>query len=90
MYQLETFQSGTLAYSKAGHDKGKLYVIIEADYEYVYLVDGIYKKIDSPKKKKIKHIQIINEIPESIKECINSGQKITDIDIKRAIKQFLK
>lgn len=90
MYQLETYQYGMLAYSKAGHDKGNLYVIIEADQEYVYLVDGIRKKISNPKKKKLKHIQIINDIPEIIKECMNSGKKVTDEDIKRAIKIFLK
>ena len=90
MYQLETYQYGMLAYSKAGHDKGNLYVIIEADQEYVYLVDGIRKKISNPKMKKLKHIQIINDIPEIIKECMNSGKKVTDEDIKRAIKIFLK
>lgn len=90
MYQLESFQYGMLAYSKAGHDKGNLYVIIKADHEYVYLVDGIHKKISNPKKKKIKHIQIINEVPESIESCIHSGKKVTDEDIKRSIKIFLK
>ncbi len=90
MYQLESFQFGMLAYSKAGHDKGNLYVIMKADHEYVYLVDGIHKKLSNPKKKKIKHIQIINEIPESMKECISSGKKVTDEDIKRSIKIFLK
>lgn len=90
MYQLETFQYGMLAYSKAGHDKGNLYVIIKTDHEYVYLVDGIRKKITNPKKKKLKHIQIINDIPEIIKECMCSGKKVTDEDIKRSIKIFSK
>lgn len=90
MYQLETYQYGMLAYSRAGHDKGNLYVIIEADQEYVYLVDGIRRKISNPKKKKLKHIQIINDIPEIIRECMNSGKKVTDEDIKRSIKIFLK
>lgn len=90
MYQLETFQFGMLAYSRAGHDKGKLYVIIKADHEYVYLVDGIYKKISNPKKKRFKHIQIIKDIPEIITKCMKSGKKVTDEDIKRSIKIFLK
>lgn len=90
MYQLETYQHGMLAYSRAGHDKGKLYVIIKADHEYVYLVNGIHKKISNPKKKKLKHIQIINDIPEIIRECMNSGKKVTDEDIKRSIKIFSK
>lgn len=90
MYRLESSQYGMLAYSRAGHDKGNLYVIIKSDHEYVYLVDGIRKKISNPKKKKSKHIQIINNIPEIIKESMNSGRKVTDEDIKRFIKIFSK
>ena len=48
--------TGMFAISKAGHDKGKLYIIIKEDEEYVYLADGRLKPTDSPKKKKKKHI----------------------------------
>lgn len=90
MRQMETYQSLQFVYSKAGHDKGDLYVIKYADAEYVYLVDGIHKLLANPKKKKIKHIQIINEIPASLLEIEAAGKKVTDEDIKRAIKIFLK
>ena len=53
--------TGMFAISKAGHDKGKLYIIIKEDEEYVYLADGRLKPTDSPKKKKKKHIQIIKK-----------------------------
>lgn len=90
MNQNDKYKYGMLAYSKAGHDKGTLYVIIDTSPEYVYLVDGILKKLDCPKKKRVKHIQIINEIPESITKLVESGKKVTDEDIKRAIKIFSK
>lgn len=51
--------TGDFARSKAGHDKDKIYVIIEEDDEYVYLADGELRKTDRPKKKKKKHIQLI-------------------------------
>jgi len=90
MRQMETYQSLQLVYSKAGHDKGKLYVIKSVEAEYVYLVDGIHKLLANPKKKKIKHIQIIKEVPESLQLISNEGKKVTDEDIKRAIMIFLK
>ena len=40
---------GMLAGSKAGHDKGIIYVIINEDTEYVYLVDGETRKLLKPK-----------------------------------------
>ena len=50
---------GMLARAKAGHDKGRVYVIIDLDQSYVYLADGIGRKLAFPKKKKKKHIQMI-------------------------------
>ena len=36
----DRIEKGMLAKSKAGHDKGQVYVIYELDETYVYLVDG--------------------------------------------------
>ena len=43
---------GMFATSKAGHDKGKLYIIMEEEDEYVYLSDGRLRTVDKLKKKK--------------------------------------
>lgn len=75
--------TGCLAYSKAGHDKGSLYVVIGMSDDKVFLADGVLRKVSSPKKKNIKHIQPVK------KEKINSEQ-LNDTDIKRAIKLFSK
>ena len=58
-------EKGMLAVSKAGHDKGRLYVIIEIDDSYVYLADGRLRTLDKPNKKKRKHVQIIREKVET-------------------------
>ncbi len=71
---------GYLAISKAGRDKGELYVIWDEANEYVYLVDGKYKKLDNPKKKKKKHITIVKHRSEAL---INSNE-----DIKLVLKRY--
>ena len=43
---------GMLARSKAGHDTGNIYVIIDVDDAYVYLADGSIRTLDRLKKKK--------------------------------------
>lgn len=58
---MERFEKGMLVKSKAGHDKGNVYVIIEMDETYVYLVDGRLKTIANPKKKKYRHVQVIQK-----------------------------
>ena len=47
-----TYETGMLAKSKAGHDSGTVYVIIDTDESYVYLSDGKIRTLDRLKKKK--------------------------------------
>ena len=49
---MEKQEVGMLARSKAGHDKGHVYVIIKEEEAYVYLADGSVRTIERPKKKK--------------------------------------
>lgn len=79
---MDRYEIGMLAKSKAGHDKGHVYVIFDVDKSYVYLIDGEIRTMDRPKKKKKKHIQIILEKHEL------SG--IDDVGVKRILKLFDK
>ena len=85
---MREFVKGMLARSKAGHDTGKLYVVMYADTEYVYLTDGIHRTLDKMKKKKRKHIQIMYKIPELLQEMIKDGKKMQNEHIKKAIKDY--
>lgn len=79
---MERYEVGMLARSKTGHDKGHVYVILKADEAYVYLVDGVIRTLEKPKKKKKKHVQVICEKHEM--------SDIDDVDIKRILKLFDK
>ena len=80
--RINIVERGMLAKSKAGHDKGHLYVIYDVDETYVYLVDGEIRTLDKPKKKKRKHVQIICEKHEI------EGKD--DVAVKRMLKLFDK
>ena len=80
---------GMFAKSKAGHDKNQVYVIINCDDEYVYLSDGRLKTIDHPKKKKIKHIQLIGYSNPEIGKKLLDNNLLRNEDIKKAIKDYL-
>lgn len=85
---MDRIEVGMLAVSKAGHDKDILYVIIRLDKEYVYLVNGKNRTLFNPKKKNIKHIQIIKYVNEDLQKKLISNGKIQDEDIKRVIKLY--
>ena len=79
--------TGMFAVSKAGHDKGRMYIIMKEEGEYVYLADGKTRTIENPKKKKKKHIQPVKTgIAEALAEKIRSEQTIYNEEIKFALK----
>lgn len=75
-------EKGMLARSKAGHDKGQLYLITDIDPVYVYLADGKTRRLSKPKKKKQKHIRLIR------KQYDTEG--LDDAAVKRIIKEYDK
>lgn len=79
---------GEFAKSKAGHDKDEIFIIINIEDEYVFLVDGKSRKMEKPKRKKKKHIQVINTVDEELQSKLNDNILIRDEDIKRAIKCY--
>ncbi|BCJ92797.1 hypothetical protein acsn021_03660 [Anaerocolumna cellulosilytica] len=81
---------GSIAISKAGHDKGEIFVILKSDSEYVYLLDGIVRTLEKPKKKNKKHIQSVSYTDSSLLDKVAKHEKVTNEDIKRAIKLYNK
>ena len=79
---MERREAGMLARSLAGHDKGHVYVILDADDAYVYLADGAVRTVKHPKRKKRKHVRMI------CRERDLSG--MDDVKIKRILKLFDK
>ena len=80
---------GQFVTSKAGHDKGALYVVTAEDGDFVYLCDGRLKRLEAPKKKRRRHIQPVNAgVDEELRERLASGGQVRDEEIKYAIKQY--
>ena len=78
---------GKVVLSKAGRDINHLYVVVrQIDNDYVLLSTGDTKSIDMPKKKKIKHLIILENIDEELLSLIKSCDKSTDLKIKRFLK----
>lgn len=77
-----------LAGSKAGHDKGEIFYIVCEAGGYIYLADGKGRTLDKPKKKNLRHIQIIKNVPTGIKETFESKNVLMDSDVRSMLKLY--
>lgn len=78
---------GMFAISKAGHDKGRMYLIVKEEEDFFYLADGRSRGIEKPKKKRKKHLQLVkSDISELLKEKLEGNLTIYNEEIKYAIK----
>lgn len=78
---------GRVAVSDAGRDAGRMFIILSViDAQYVYIADGDIRKIDHPKKKKLKHLRLTETVLDSIAEKLKQSAKVFDAEIRSAIK----
>lgn len=75
---------GQVVYSKSGRDKGKPMVVIDVVNDgFCLLVDGDTRRIEKPKLKNLKHIQITHQRAEDVLEILNRGEIPTNHIIKK-------
>ena len=75
---------GTVVLSKAGRDAGRYFVVVgKVDSQYVLLADGDLRKLQNPKKKKLKHLDVKPIILPTVKEKLTRGSGLWDAEIRR-------
>jgi len=79
---------GQIVKSKSGRDKGWVFFIVSiVDENHVVVADGDYRRIENPKKKKIKHLQPYNRVSETIANKLKNGLKIENIELQRELEK---
>lgn len=77
---------GQIVISRAGRDSGKTFVVIKViDDMYVQISDGDLRRIEKPKKKKIKHLVSNGDKAESLQEKLNNNTRISNSEIRKVL-----
>jgi len=77
---------GMIVRSKAGRDCGKLFAIVGVlDPPFVYVADGDIRKIDKPKRKNLKHVELTGTMSALLVKKLEDKIRITNADIRKAI-----
>ena len=84
-----TCETGRIVVSKAGRDKGERFYVKEVlDENYVALVNGKNRKLESPKKKKMRHVGLVQSSDDRVGEKLRLGEKVTNAEIRRSLAQI--
>ena len=78
----------SLIVSKAGRDKGQLFYVIDTDEQYVYLADGKSRKLEKPKRKKRKHVELLPRRDSRVADKIRSGDKVLNSELRKELASF--
>lgn len=77
---------GRIVYSKAGRDAGRKFIILDViDESYALISDGDLRRIEKPKKKKLKHLEMTGEVIESLNQKLVNRHKVTNAEIRKAL-----
>ncbi|MBQ7896821.1 MAG: KOW domain-containing RNA-binding protein [Clostridia bacterium] len=80
---------GSIVLSRSGRDKGMYFAIIGENDTHLILADGRHRRIENPKHKKPKHVEVLNKALESnLKDLLLKGE-VTNKMLWRAIKESL-
>ncbi len=73
--------TGYFVRSKAGHDKGRIYLVMRQDNNSLYVCDGEHQPVNHPKRKNKKHIQPIYQYGR-----ITDTDKLNDSEVLVEVK----
>jgi len=84
---------GTCVLSGCGHDKGRIYVVVDEHESFLYLSDGDTRSLLAPKKKRRSHVCPLGQIEQariwldSLKEL---PVPVQNSEIRKAIRSFME
>ena len=81
-------EKANIVKSDAGRDKGKLFIVLAVEGEYLLLADGKGRKVESPKRKKHRHVRFVTDEETRLSDKIKSDERITNSELRRALAAY--
>lgn len=72
-----------IALSLAGRDKGRLFFVLETDGVYALIADGRTRKLEHPKRKKLKHLQLAARTDSRVAVKLRQGDTVLNSELRR-------
>ena len=79
---------GDVVRSLSGHDSGELFCVLDTDGERLLLADGKRRRVNSPKRKNVKHVTAVGSWEHPTLEKVRAGQSVSDKALRIALAQI--
>lgn len=74
--------------SIAGRDQGTLFYVLDVADGYVLIADGKGRRLEKPKRKKLKHVQKVARVESRVAEKLRSGEKVLNSELRRDLAAY--
>ena len=74
--------------SDAGRDRGKLFIVLAVEGEYLLLADGKGRRVEAPKRKKRRHVLFVAADESRLADKIKRSEKITNSELRRTLAAY--
>ena len=71
-----------------GRDQGKLFYVMHVEDNYALLADGKGRKLENPKRKKLKHVRRVSRTETRVALKILQGDKVLNSELRRDLATF--
>ena len=77
--------SSNIVKSIAGRDAGSLFFVLATEGDFLLLADGRRRRVENPKRKRRKHVELVQEWCGPAADKIRSSEKITNSELRKAL-----
>ena len=74
--------------SDAGRDRGKIFIVLAVEGEYLLLADGKGRRVEAPKRKKRRHVLFVAADERRLADKIKRSEKITNSELRRTLAAY--
>ena len=81
-------EKGNVVRSAAGRDEGGLFFVLSVQEDFLLLADGKRRRVETPKRKRSKHVIVERESLSPVTEKIRGNDRITNSELRKAIAAY--
>ena len=74
--------------SDAGRDRGKIFIVLAVEGEYLLLADGKGRRVEAPKRTKRRHVLFVAADESRLADKIKRSEKITNSELRRTLAAY--